>query len=299
VSDKPQGSADNPVQLDPWQMVVDFNFGTGWGILAIDMPQNEDLSNAQGFFPIGPFTVGEHIDPNTYFADPDTGQLDKFNWLWFAQIPPLPPVLSTLYDVVTKPARDRWFIDGYIDAPAERNPGQDATLAEQTEELNTALGYSYTEDLVGNYIRVDPETTEDPATSVWAGTGDYPVPQTIYKKLTAPKPDREFRYWYRFDPTEPVKATKKEVRLTYILNFVGGPPAFEEPESIINVPGHDEHLPDYTMKFKLDIYTRDVDFEVKATTIEGPEAQRRYSQTREVSINATGAVVTIGKSGFV
>lgn len=281
-----------------WHRVVNVGWGGGWGVLAIDIPEAQNLINAHGFFPIGPFAVGELIVPSTLFVT-ESGQLDSDNWLWFVQIPPLPPVLEELYDVITEPARDRWIIEGYIDAPEERNEDQEADFQQSTTEITADLGYAFVEDSVGAYIRVDSGTT-DPPDNTWAGTGDYPVPQTVFQLLKNPMPGRQFRYWYRYDPTEPGRATRDAVRLTFILNFAGGPPAFAEPEEIINAdPEADEHLPAYNMKFKLDIYRRSVVLEVKETTVEGPVIDRIYSQTREVSYTAPGTAVTIAKTGFV
>lgn len=281
-----------------WHRIVNVGWGGGWGILAIDIPQNQDLSNPHGFFPIGPFSVGEHITPVTFFDD-GSGHVDKDNWIWFAQIPPLPPILETLYDVITAPTRDRWFLDAYINVAADRTEDQEADLQTQTAELNAAMGYAFTEDSVGAYIRVDSGTT-DPPDNTWVDTGDYPLPQTIYAKLYGSRAERQWRYWYRYLPTDPVHAIRKAVRLTYILNFAGGPPAFAEPEPFLNGPDQaDEHLPEYNMTFKLDIYRRGVVFEVKETTIEGPEADRIYSQTRVIPYTQAGTIVTIGKNGFV
>lgn len=280
-----------------WHRIVNVGWSGGWGVLAIDIPQGQNLVNEHGFFPIGPFSIGDLIEPATYFID-ESGELDSINWLWFVQIPPLPPILETLYDVETEPARDRWIIDGYINAPEERNEDQEADFQASTTAITTALGYAFVEDSIGAYLRVDSDTT-DPPNNTWAGTGDYPVPQTIFAKLYGSNAGRQYRYWYRYVPTDPVRVTRKAVRLTYILNFSGGPPAFETPEEIINVPEPDEHLADYTMVFKLDIYRRGVVLEVKPTTVEGPLADRIYSETRSASYLASGAVVTIAKTGFV
>lgn len=281
-----------------WHRVVNVGWAGGWGILTIDMPANQDITNPHGFFPIV-LSVGDTIVPNSYFIDSGTGKLDADNWLWFAEIPPFPPVLSQLYDVITTPARDRWIIDGYIDAPATRDPTQEADFQATTASLNAALGYTFTEDDIDQYLRVDSGTT-DPPDNTWTGTGDYPVPQTIFAKLYGSNPGRQFRYWFRYSPTDPVHATRNEVRLTFILNFAGGPPAFETSEPIVNGPDQaDEHLPSYDLKFQLDIYRRNVTLTVDSTTITGPEADRIYSEQRLVSYTQVGTVVTIAKTGFV
>lgn len=289
-----QGNYREPFFL---HRIVNVGWGGGWGVLAIDIPQGQDISNPHGFFPIGPYSAGELITPSTLFIQED-GTLDKDNWLWFVQINPLPPILETLYDVITEPARDRWIIDGYINAPEERNEDQELDFQELTTELNDALGYTFVEDSIGAYLRVDAATTEPPD-DTWAGTGDYPVPQTIYAKLYGSNPGRQYRYWYRYAPTEPVSVERKAVRLTFLLNFAGGDPAFSEPEPFINGAGQeDEHLPGYNMTFKLDIYRRGVVLEVTDTTITGPEADRTYSQTRSIPYTQAGTIVTIGKTGF-
>lgn len=283
-----------------WHRIVNVGWGGGWGVLAVDMPENQNIVNEHGFFPIGPFVAGDTLEPSTLFVQED-GRLDKFNWLWFVMIEPLPPVLETLYEIITEPAKDRWIIDAYINAPAERNDDQEAFLQASIAEQNIARGYSQNETLDGQFIRFDPETSEDPS-NPWAGTGDYPAPATIYKKLNGSSPGsvgRQYFYWWRYLPLDPVTVKRKAVRLTYLLNFAGGPPAFEAPEAITNISEPDEHLPAYTMKFKLDIYRRNVVLTVNDTTLEGPTPDRTYSETREASYTAAGTVVTIAKTGFV
>lgn len=279
-----------------WHRIVNVGWGGGWGVLAIDMPENQNLVNEHGFSLFGPVSIGQLIEPSVEFLD-EGGQIDGDTWMWFVQIPPFPPVLETLYDVVVEPERDRWFIDAYINAPAERNEDQEADFQEQTADLTAALGYAFAEDSVGAYLRVDSATT-DPPDNTWAGTGDYPVPQTIYARLYGAAAGRHYRYWWQYFPIDEVRETRKAVRLTYILNFAALP-AFATPEEIINIPEPDEHMPAYNMTFKLDIYRRNVVLEVKTTTVEGPEFDRIYSQTRSVPYTQAGVAVTIAKTGFV
>lgn len=316
------GSVDNPARIGPWKRIVSVGWGGGWMVLTLDTPEPGLPSFSKGFFPIFPSGTW---DPNVELMQTDVvpPHLDKDNWAFLIEPSPY-DIGPELYHDET-PNRDKILLWSFTDGPTREayladciartgdseqcNEGADAFFA-TFEEFVTgmeALGYT-TEDVGSQYIIIDLASAVQSFPVPPEPGKDYPFPpREIWAddKRYGPNPDRRRIYALKYEPADPSVSKRKVVRYCWLLNTVGGPPAFEVPMEISQSAGHDEKLPSYMNKYTLDKYAKDVKFKVEnGKFVEVPPAEGQSSKlkgtiVKEVPYDQIGLVLKVSKGGFV
>jgi len=316
----PYGSLSNPVHLSPWQHIVEVGWGGGWMVLTLDTPEPGLPTFNHGFFPI--FPSGDW-DPNVELLG-DDGKLDKDNWAFL--IEPDPYALGPELYHDESGGRDKILIWSFRDGPTH-----DAFMADCVARTGdpprceasfnsdiqpqfddfvstfSALGYDI-EDVGSQYIIVDLANSVSGFPIPPEPNKDYPSPpQEIWAddKRYGPNPNRHRVYALKYETVDPGVTKRSVVRHCWLLNTVGGPPAFGEPMEISQSAGHDERLASYMNKYTLDKFSKDVKFRVQnGKFVETPPAEGQPSKlkgtiVKEVPYDQIGLVLKVSKGGFV
>jgi hypothetical protein len=316
------GTVENPVRLDLYQRIVEVGWGGGWMVLTLDTPDPGLPSFNHGFFPI--FPSGEW-DPNVELlsAEQDPPGINKFDWAFLIQPAPFDTGEVLYHD--EEPQRDKLMIWSFVDTAAEADfiadcverTGNQEQCEEAAESLQVqhddfrtefqAAGYTI-EDVGSSYIIIDANSAVQSFPNPELANKDYPPPpREIWAddRRMGPNPGRRRTYALKYITVDPAISERKKVRYCWLLNTVGGPPAFEDIMEISQSAGHDEKLGSYMNKYTLEKYSRDVVFRVESGKFvevppaEGQPSKLKGTATREVPYDQLGLVLRVSKGGFV